>query len=88
MNRIDEMKNIQKEGLELFEKKNKDYGDSFSKHGLIGILIRISEKIDRSVNITNNEITLIDNESIRDTLIDLHNYSAMGIMLMNEKNKK
>ena len=63
MNRIDEMKNIQKEGLELFEKKNKDYGDSFSKHGLIGILIRISEKIDRSVNITNNEITLIDNEN-------------------------
>ena len=88
MNRIDEMKNIQKQGLELFEKKNKDYGDSFSKKGLIGILIRISEKIDRSVNITNNEITLIDNESIRDTLIDLHNYSAMGIMLMNEKNKK
>ena len=50
----------------------------FSKHGLIGILIRISEKIDRSVNITNNEITLIDNESMRDTLIDLHNYSATG----------
>ena len=69
-------------------KKNNDYGDSFAKHGLIGILIRISEKIDRSVNITNNEITLIDNESMRDTLIDLHNYSAMGIMLMNEKNKK
>ena len=88
MSRIDEMKKIQKQGLELFEKKNNDYGDSFAKHGLIGILIRISEKIDRSVNITNNEITLIDNESMRDTLIDLHNYSAMGIMLMNEKNKK
>ena len=31
MSRIDEMKKIQKQGLELFEKKNNDYGDSFFK---------------------------------------------------------
>ena len=28
---------------------------------------------------------MVDNESLRDTLIDLHNYSAMAIMLMDEK---
>ena len=31
------------------------------------------------------KISLVQNESIRDTLIDLHNYSAMAIMLMDEK---
>jgi len=27
---------------------------------------------------------MVDDESMRDTLIDLHNYSAMMIMLMDE----
>ena len=30
-------------------------------------------------------LTFVKTESIRDTLIDLHNYSAMAIMLMDEK---
>ena len=30
------------------------------------------------------DITLVDDESIRDTLIDLHNYAAMAIMLLDE----
>ena len=37
------------------------------------------------MSITKNGVTLVDNESIRDTLIDLHNYAAMGIMLIDEK---
>ena len=29
----------------------------------------------------------VEDEKIRDTLIDLHNYAAMAIMLMDEKEK-
>jgi len=36
------------------------------------------------MSITKNGVNLVDDESIRDTLIDLHNYAAMGIMLMDE----
>jgi len=36
MDRIEQMKTIQKEGLELFIKKNIDYGDAFAKYGVIG----------------------------------------------------
>ena len=32
-----------------------------------------------------NDITLINDESLRDTLLDLHNYAAMCIMLIDEK---
>ena len=36
-------------------------------------------------NINNLGIQLVDDESIRDTLIDLHNYAAMAVMLIDEK---
>lgn len=78
------MKIVQKEGINLFAKKNKDYGDAFAKFGIIGILMRIEDKIQRSLSITKNGVTLVDDEKIRDTLIDLHNYAAMGIMLIDE----
>jgi hypothetical protein len=84
MNRVEQMINIQNEALELFKKKNYDYGDAFSKYGVIGVLMRIEDKLQRSMNISKNGIQLIDNESIRDTLIDLHNYSAMALMLLDE----
>jgi|TARA_B110000967_G_C18829347_1_gene533179 hypothetical protein len=85
MSRTDQMITVQKEGLELFKKKNKDYGDAFAKYGTIGVLMRIEDKIQRSMSITKNGVNLVNDEGIRDTLIDLHNYAAMGIMLLDEK---
>ena len=84
MNRIDQMKKVQQEGLELFMKKNADYGDAFAKYGVIGVLMRIEDKIQRSMSITKSGVNLVKDEGIRDTLIDLHNYAAMAIMLMDE----
>ena len=84
MDRIQQMKTIHNEALELFEKKNKDYGDAFAKYGVIGVLMRIEDKLQRVMSITKNGVNLINDESIRDTLIDLHNYSAMALMLYDE----
>ena len=83
-NRIEQMKKVQKEGLELFEKKNKDYGDAFAKYGTVGVLIRMEDKLQRSISISNSGINLVNSESMRDTLLDLHNYAAMALMLMDE----
>lgn len=84
MNRVEQMKLIQDKALAIFEKKNADYGDSFAKHGLIGVLVRLNDKINRSLNISKTGITLVESESLNDTLLDLHNYSAMALMLLNE----
>jgi len=84
MDRVNQMKIIQNEALELFTKKNIDYGDAFAKYGIIGVLIRIEDKLQRSISITKNGINLINDEGIRDTLIDLHNYAAMALMLLDE----
>ena len=82
--RIEQMEKVQNEGLELFKKKNADYGDAFAKYGIIGVLMRIEDKMQRSLSITKNGVNLVKDENIRDTLIDLHNYAAMGIMLLDE----
>ena len=79
INRIEQMKKIQGETLDLFTKKNNDYGDAFVKYGPIGVLMRIEDKLHLYMSITN--------KGIRDTLIDLHNYSAMALMLLDEKMK-
>lgn len=89
MNRVQQMQEVQSQGLELFKKKNADYGDAFAKFGTIGVLMRIEDKIQRALSITNSGIQLVNDERIEDTLIDLHNYSAMALMLLNEeKNNK
>jgi len=86
-NRVEQMKKVQAAGLELFTKKNIDYGDAFAKYGVIGVLMRIEDKIQRSLSITKNGVNLVNDEGIRDTLIDLHNYSAMALMLLEEDEK-
>jgi len=83
-NRVDQMKAVQNEGLELFKKKNADYGDAFANYGVVGVLVRMGDKISRLQSISTKCVSLINTESLRDTLIDLHNYSAMAIMLLDQ----
>ena len=85
MDRLKQLKTIQNEAAQLFDKKNKDYGDAFANYGPVGVIVRMGDKINRLSSVTNQGINLVKTESIRDTLIDLHNYSAMAIMLMDEK---
>ena len=86
-NRVETMRVIQNEARELFSKKNTDYGDSFATYGTIGVLVRMGDKINRLQSIEKNKVSFVNDESMRDTLIDLHNYSAMAIMLLDENKK-
>ena len=86
MDRVKQLEEIHQEALELFKRKNKDYGDAFAEFGLLGILVRLNDKIKRAITITETSISLVEDEKIQDTLIDIHNYAAMGLMLTNEKN--
>lgn len=88
INRVSQLQYVQREALDLFEKKNRDYGDAFTIYGTVGILVRIGDKLSRFTNISNSGVQLVDNEGLRDTLIDLHNYAGMAIMLLDENSKK
>jgi len=82
--RVIQLSNVQEEALNLFKRKNADYGDAFATYGAVGVIVRMGDKISRLSSITKTKIELVNDESIRDTLIDLHNYSAMAVMLMDE----
>ena len=85
MDRVQQLESIQKECLELFTKKNQDYGDAFATYGTVGVLVRIGDKLQRFSKITSKNVTIeVTDENLRDTLMDLHNYAAMAIMTLDE----
>ena len=70
-----------------YEKKNADYGDSFAqsldKHGLIAAIVRMDDKMNRVINLYKADEQLVEDESIRDTLMDLANYAIMSVMWLD-----
>lgn len=86
--RVKQLDIIQLEARTLFVNKNKDYGDAFATYGPVGVLVRIGDKIQRLQSINKTGIMLVQDEKLRDTLIDLHNYAAMAVMLMDENDNK
>lgn len=74
----------------LYEKKNADYGDSFHKtwveEGAAMARIRLSDKLNRFKTLTRNSGQSVNDESVRDTLIDLANYAIMTVMELNAEN--
>lgn len=72
-----------KELNETYEKKNHDYGNSFSetfnKLGIISAITRISDKYNRLVSLCTlpEEERMVKDETISDTLLDMANYCIM-----------
>lgn len=65
----------------LFEQKNADYGSSFEDFELIGIVIRLNDKINRIINLGRKPLDEIKvDEKIEDTINDLYNYCVIGLM--------
>ena len=81
MSKIEKYKTIQNELLETFIKKNNDYGnDNLDTFGKIGIMIRLQDKINKYINIKKNNIHLVEDESLDDTIKDLINYSYLFLI--------
>lgn len=79
----------QKEGLELFKRKNKEYGSAFRENGPVGMIIRLGEKLNRYKTINKDAIKIdSSDESLRDTLLDIHNCSALALLLLDEEDEK
>jgi len=67
----------------LFQKKNEDYGNSFVDFGLIGIIVRLNDKINRLLTLlskTSPKTPQVSDECIEDTINDLYNYGIIALM--------
>ena len=74
---------------QLYERKNSDYGDSFHhsflEEGMAMARIRLGDKLNRFKTLTKSDQQKVNDESIRDTLIDLANYAIMTVMELDRK---
>ena len=78
---------ITEEMVTLYSKKNADYGDAFTQSldedGLLVSKIRIKDKLNRFAKLIEND-ALVNDESMRDTLIDMANYAVMTMMWLDK----
>lgn len=83
MNKTERHMELCEELNKIYKAKNHDYGDSFGetydKLGSISAVTRITDKVNRLQSLCTKEQQVKD-ESIKDTLKDLANYSIMTII--------
>lgn len=81
-------KDILMEMQELYERKNKDYGNSFSdtikEFGFIPAVARINDKFNRVKNMVKGQQMNIK-ESLRDNLMDIANYCILTIIELDSR---
>ena len=77
----------------LYARKNADYGDSFHlsyiEEGMAMPRIRLGDKLNRFKQLSKCASSQqVNDESIRDTLIDLANYAIMTVLELDEEQGK
>ena len=77
------------EMMDTYKKKNADYGNSFSEtiqeFGYIPAVARINDKVKRMKNIVKGQKMNIENENLRDALLDTANYCVLTIMELDKQ---
>lgn len=85
-NRVQKFEQITNEMLDLYQRKQADYGNSvaktFDEWGLVSFLVRMEDKLNRVTTLTKKSSTeqQVKDEKIEDTLLDLANYSIMALI--------
>ena len=77
--------------LEIFNTargaKTSDYGETWKRLGLRGIYVKLFIKEGRLNNLVwHRKTPVLNNESVRDTLIDLAAYAVYGVMCLDVEN--
>lgn len=92
MDKLGRFDEILEEMKDLYTRKNRDYGNSFTKSfkafGLTSPIIRLSDKLERLKSLNDGKMALVEDESIEDTLIDLANYAVMALIEIRDFKEK
>ena len=84
MDRVSQYQAVQKEAIELFQRKNQDYGDAFANYGPVGVIVRMGDKINRLSSVTKNQVSLV--KKINKEKTKLTDLQTKLTALINEKN--
>jgi anti-sigma28 factor (negative regulator of flagellin synthesis) len=76
-------KELTDKAIKTMKAKNHDYASdadpyrNFQTFGLLGILVRLSDKLARLRSFTENGEVKVSDESVEDTIIDIINYAVL-----------
>lgn len=94
MNKVERHREICLGLNDLYARKNADYGDSFHlsfvEEGMAMARIRLGDKLNRFKALSKSGEQRVQDESMKDTLLDLANYAIMTVLeieYMEEQNK-
>jgi len=91
MTKYDKHLKICEELNKIYVNKNHDYGDSFGdtfrKLGIVSAVTRITDKTNRLQSLCRKQ-QKVNDESIRDTLMDLANYAIMTIIELDAEKER
>ncbi len=77
--------------IDILDRKNRDYGNSFSEqwreYGMISSCIRLEDKMRRLKKLTMSSEQHVKDESVRDTLLDMCGYAILTINELDNKIK-
>ena len=81
---IDNVIKIQEECGRVLAQKNADYGTkNISETGVIGVGVRLLDKVNRILNVARRGYGTVADEGLRDTFLDVANYGLIGMMLID-----
>lgn len=86
----DAFERVTEEMHRTWKAKNADYGSSFDdgidRFGLVSAAVRICDKANRFASLADGKEAQVKGEALRDTLMDLANYSVMTVMRLDRDN--
>lgn len=73
---------------ELFAEKNKQYGDTIWKTGVLGACIELIGAVARlpMLVLRSPRHGRENKDSLKDVLMDIHNYASIGLMMLEANN--
>lgn len=87
----DAFERVTEEMHRTWKAKNADYGSSFDdgidRFGLVSAAVRICDKANRFASLADGKEARVKGEALRDTLMDLANYSVMTVMRLDKDRK-
>ena len=87
----DRFKSIINQMFDTFKRKNHDYGNSFEQsldeEGLAAARIRLGDKWNRFKTLSKGKNIKVNDESLKDTLLDTANYCIMTAMWLDKQDE-
>ncbi len=73
---------------QMYIAKNHDYGDSvhdtYKKYGITSFLVRLEDKLNRARTISSKS-QMVEDEKLKDTLLDMANYAILAVLELEEE---